>query len=361
LKNKTRDRDWLLLGAAHAAAFLAKDFALPWLALTTLFAGRKGGRSLALAFLLPALAYAGWGLTLRAKYGVFMSGCAAKQTLIERRGALAGPQPAAPRGLEAVHDCEEANLARWDRYVVFEPLPPGSTVWAYRAPWGELARALAANAGHYFPRALFSLARLAGPAALALLFAGPLDAFSALVLFSCVSLLSAYSLIGWYDRYALPLVPLVIAAALARLGTLPRSSRRSWWGVIAACLLLPRLFGAPLPFGIYGDEAQAGIRDAADKMRGAATAVVLGSGPLPRLEIGYQAGLMAAFLAGARVVGYQPSLLAGSPDVFARDAARLAPDAVLVLGPDARTEPIAARVKGYSRRVSVVDGVLLAR
>ncbi len=371
-----RRRDWLLLGAAHAAAFLAKAFALPWLTLTTLAAAgllrtdaKKRALAAALGLLLPALAWLGWGLTLEAKYGIFMSGCQAKQTLIERRPDFAGARPSA---LEDLHDCSQADVNRWDRYVVFDPLPAGSSAWGREIPLSALAGQMADNARRLLPRALLSLLLLATPVGLALLAlrarrAPEKDgarAFARLALLSCASLVCAYPLIGWYHRYALPALPLVLAVAAPAL-----LERRAALGLAAVCAAVPWLGFYPSAFNAYDDATQAFVRDAAGKLRG--DVVVIGSGPYPNYEIGYQAGLMSAFLAGARVVGYQPGLLDGRQAALARDVAKLRPADVLVLG-DPRS-PVVRDLRGelsasgYEPRAEVEDpargpvGLVLSR
>src|ERR1700678_2035837 len=73
-------RYWGWLGGIHALAFLAKGFALPWLALSTIVSvlmsrpRRQNLARLALAGILPLLVAAAWAGVLHSKYGAFTTG-----------------------------------------------------------------------------------------------------------------------------------------------------------------------------------------------------------------------------------------------------------------------------------------------
>lgn len=66
---------WLVLGVAHAAAFLAKAFAMPWLTVSTLVAAVVANRKspqkaisyALLALLIPFMTWTGWGAALQTK------------------------------------------------------------------------------------------------------------------------------------------------------------------------------------------------------------------------------------------------------------------------------------------------------
>jgi hypothetical protein len=92
-----RDRlqDWFFLGLVHGLAFLAKAFALPWLAVCTFVAlgvsidsssikpWKAKITRLAVAALIPMMFAAGWATVLHSKYGVFTTGTQFKVNLLQ--------------------------------------------------------------------------------------------------------------------------------------------------------------------------------------------------------------------------------------------------------------------------------------
>src|ERR1700690_450307 len=100
-----RLQDWFTLGSVHGLAFLAKAFALPWLAVCTLVAlgltalgpttleptalgvSAKPWKTrlapLALAALIPALVAASWAAVLHSRYGSFTTGTQFKGNLLQ--------------------------------------------------------------------------------------------------------------------------------------------------------------------------------------------------------------------------------------------------------------------------------------
>ena len=83
-------KDWFFLGAIHALAYLAKAFALPWLAVCTLLASafsskplKAGVARLALAALIPVMVASGWATVLHSKYGAFTTGTQFKVNLLQ--------------------------------------------------------------------------------------------------------------------------------------------------------------------------------------------------------------------------------------------------------------------------------------
>src|ERR1700691_1671952 len=73
-------KSWALLGGIHALAFLSKGFALPWLALSTIFSillsrpHKQQVARLALADHLPLFVAQAWAGVLHLKYGAFTTG-----------------------------------------------------------------------------------------------------------------------------------------------------------------------------------------------------------------------------------------------------------------------------------------------
>ena len=124
-------KDWFYLGIVHGLAFLAKAFALPWLALCTLIAVVVSGKPwetraarLGAAALIPVLVAAGWATVLHSKYGVFTTGTQLKANLLQWTLHANSEH----------HDTTYALLRdttkEVDEYVVDDPMPPGSWPWA---------------------------------------------------------------------------------------------------------------------------------------------------------------------------------------------------------------------------------------
>src|SRR5271155_4602284 len=137
-----RLQDWFSLGSVHGLAFLAKAFALPWLAVCTLVAlglsalgspalgvSAKPWKAriirLALAALIPVLVAASWATVLHSKYGSFTTGTQFRANLLLWT-------------LHAYDEQHDPNYAllrdtskQVDEYGVIDPMPPGSWPWTY--------------------------------------------------------------------------------------------------------------------------------------------------------------------------------------------------------------------------------------
>jgi hypothetical protein len=150
-----RLRDWFSLGVVHGLAFLAKAFALPWLAVCTLVAlGLSGGRlktrvaRLGLAALIPVLVAAGWASVLHSKYGVFTTGSQFKTNLLQWT----------LRAFDEHHDTTYSLLRdttkEVDDYVVDDPMPPGSWPWTYPVRMNRTLPKMILAEGRNIPRML---------------------------------------------------------------------------------------------------------------------------------------------------------------------------------------------------------------
>ena len=117
---------WALLGGIYALAFLAKGFALPWLALATMVSAllskprKRWAARLVLAGILPLLAAAAWAGVLHSKYGEFTTGTQFKFNFLQWT-----PHDW-PNGTYAVLTDTKPFI---DEYNVNDPMPPGSWLW----------------------------------------------------------------------------------------------------------------------------------------------------------------------------------------------------------------------------------------
>jgi 4-amino-4-deoxy-L-arabinose transferase-like glycosyltransferase len=247
-----RTRDWALLGLFHGLAYLAKAFALPWLALTTLVSiaisfrkwPRQGFNRLVLASLAPLLIAAAWATALHSKYGVFTTGSQFKANFLHYSvGTDSQREP--PYAL-LTNTLPEPGVAdpsfeKSDEYVVNDPVPPHSWVWNYRPTIAQSVPRVIAAERKNLPAALKELTILLTPGGILgfLLMlqmmtrrrkqSVPEFNFTVVVAVSAVSLVLAYGMLAFITTYAYPLVALVMAvsplAFLSRMrSTLPTPS-----------------------------------------------------------------------------------------------------------------------------------------
>jgi 4-amino-4-deoxy-L-arabinose transferase-like glycosyltransferase len=320
---------WLALGAAHALAFLAKAIAMPWLAISTVIAvlvhnarsPRRLAASLLLAFAIPAAVWLGWGFTLRTKYGQFTTGYQLRANLRTNW----------TRNLS--HHARGDNLAFADTSSLYDEYMVPETSWTdlqsfnIRRP-GMLTMLLEAEIRN-IPAAVKEVVILLTPCgvlalAAMLLFllrarsnvsAGyPVEAlFTGIALLNTLSLIAAYCMLVFDNRYVVPIIPVLIAISCPVL--LPAKfspaapHAASWLQKTALALLIASTVFLAVywasPFRTVDRDFEVSCYQAADLLRNAGprgTLVSVGNGPYPEHGVGFEAGPYIAYLAGWREI-----------------------------------------------------------
>ena len=353
---RDRSRDWLLLGAAHAAAFLAKAFAMPWLAVSTLLAitlhrrhaPAKLARAAIAALLLPVAIYTGWGQLLKTRYGSFTAGYQLRYNLlINYRRSLVG------KG--AIHDEPQLHFGGYDEYMVTDVPPEGR---AFSLARKELVPVIVDAERFNLPRALKELVILLTPGGvlaigLALMLLWPRrsqhpaeTAFVVVALSSAAILIAAYCMLVFDGRYLLPVLPILLA--IAALGPCPSPQQRrdmspelrALWKTSVALTLLSVVFFIAYwssPFRKIDGDFQSSSRAAAELLRreqpGGHSLIGIGTGPYPAEGVGGEANLYTAFFAGRQLIAISESLPPASAlDQFVAAATSARPDAVVIWG-----------------------------
>ncbi|MGP8091758.1 MAG: glycosyltransferase family 39 protein [Candidatus Sulfotelmatobacter sp.] len=356
-----RRRDWFLLGAIHGVTFLAKAFALPWLALCTVTALAVSGKQwktrfarLAAAALIPAVMAAGWAAVLHSKYGVYTTGSQFRLNLVQ------WTLGAAREHRDMTYAVLTDTTKDYDEYVVLD-MPPGSWMWTYpidvTKAFPKIMRAEIRN----LPRAAKEMAVVETPGGLlAFLFAvvalvrrrrqtSPQTSsssstsnsedwrFAVVVAVAAVSLVGAYSMLVVDSRYLFPLMPLVLAVSagfLAGDGAEFRVWRKACIALVVIGVVFSMTYHAS-PFRTLTRDFQLSCYDAGNRLKAhsGSRIVSLGAGPFPEHGVGWEAGFKAAYFGGRRIVGAMDSL----PDPtelnsLMTDIEKASPDAMLVWG-----------------------------
>jgi 4-amino-4-deoxy-L-arabinose transferase-like glycosyltransferase len=375
LLNAIRDNKssaWIFMGAAHGLAFLAKAVAMPWLSISTVLAlilrnarsPRRLASSFLLAFLFPAIVWASWGTILRTKYGVFTTGYQLRANLM-------------------------VNWARWQNHrllgdnLAFRELPsvydnymvgewPWSSISGFSLRNPALLKMIVATEIRTLPQAAKEGTILLTPAGV---LAFPLmlfllirrrdsyedeTRFGAIVLLSALSLIVAYCMLVFDERYLTPILPLLIAVGCPLVlprKLVPDSPHIAPWlqkpalGLFAASVVFFAVYWAsPLrtasrDYEVSCYQAAAILRN--DKPSG--TLVSLGEGPYPEHGAGFEVGTYAAYFAGWRVVASNYALppVSDAADLAGKALAVHA-DAVAVWGspPDPRYVELLRGIRG---------------
>lgn len=349
-------RNWLLLGIPHGVAFLAKAFAMPWLALSSLLGSvlsreqnfRRKLVFAAAAIAIPIVVWFSWGAVLESRYGMFTAGYQSKWNLISQQQR----EEAVRRGgqLSFLYDTSRS----YDSYMVVDNMFPGSPIWQAHINPAVTLRLVLANERQNLPSAIRQLVVLLTPGGILALglacwsFARdrqrPEARFLKLVLFNAATLVVGYSMLVFDERYVLPLVPLLIAVAVPLV--LPRTNADSVPNpfarvrLMAGLLLLAstiffQVYWAS-PFRTLNRDYETSCYDAAQKLLaapGCKRLVVIGRGPYQEHGMGWEAGLYASYFAGCRMLAFSPDLPALAQIPSARtDFFAVNPDAVLLLG-----------------------------
>ena len=361
-------QDWFLLGAVHGLAFLAKAFALPWLALCTMAALALSSRSwrdklarLGAAALIPVLVAASWAAVLHSKYGVYTTGTQFKTNLLQWTLHAHPPHEGTKY---ALLDDTSKEL---DEYTVDDPMPPQSWRWTYpvslRQALPKIMRAEARN----LPGALKELTVVVTPGVVIafIVMIGilirkkdlyPVEWQVALVIaLGAVSLMLAYAMLTFDGRYLFPLIPLVLAIAARFLIADPRLNYSTWRKICVALVVLgivASLVYRASPYRVLTRDFRAAGEQAGLLLKKQAapssTLVSIGAGPFPEHGLGWEAGYQAAYFSGDRLIATMLSLPSTNElSTLLADLTKASPDAIVMWG-----KPGDARYAGLQRSLT---------
>jgi Dolichyl-phosphate-mannose-protein mannosyltransferase len=358
-----RLKDWFFLGAIHALAYLAKAFALPWLAVCTFVALAFSSKPwkarvarLALAASIPVMVASGWATVLHSKYGVFTTGTQFKVNLLQWT----------LHAYSEHHDPTYALLRdtskEVDEYGTGDPMPPGSWPWTYPLSVKQLVPSMLRAEAHNVPRVLKEMmivttlgGLIAFLATLAILIYRrrqyPVEwRFAVLVAASALTLVTTYYTLVFDERYLFPLIPLVLAVAARFLVPGKKDDKDDefdhdrWRKFCVALVVLGTIASMVYPsspFRLLTRDFQSSCYDAGRRLQehAGSTVVTIGSGPFPEHGVGWEAGFKASFFGERRIIAATEAL-PGSTQLssLAADLQKASPDAILVWGkPDDTT------------------------
>ena len=367
-----RLQDWFALGSVHGLAYLAKAFALPWLAVCTLVALGLTARGvsgkpwktrlapLALAALIPAMIAASWATVLHSRYGAFTTGTQFKVNLLQWT-------------LHAYDEHQDTTYAllkdtskQVDEYGVIDPMPPGSWPWTYPLSAKQVVPKMIQAEARNVPRALKEMMIVATPGGLIAFIAAlmiltgrrrqyPVEwRFAVVVAASALSLVVTYSTLVFDERYLFPLIPLVLAIAARFLIPDIEFDHDAWRKLCVALVVLgtvASLIYPSSPFRLLTRDFQTSCYDAGHRLKAhpGFTVVSIGSGPFPEHGVGWEAGYKASFFGERKIIGTTDSLPRSIQwDTLAADLRKASPDAILVWG-----RPDNARYTGLVQSLSL--------
>jgi Dolichyl-phosphate-mannose-protein mannosyltransferase len=345
-------KNWFYLGVIHGLAFLAKAFALPWLAVCTVVAVLLSGQSLktkaarlGLAALIPLIVAAGWATVLHSKYGVYTTGSQFKTNLFLWT-LHQHPQPR-----ERTYALLEDTTKELDEYLVDDPMPPGSRSWSYHVSIKQAFPKLLFAEKRNLPKALKELTIVVTPGVvlafmitLALLTRKrslyPVEwQLSAIVALSFLTLVTAYSMLVFDGRYLFPLVPLILAIGARFLIADPTLNHAVWRRISVGMVVLGACVSVVYrssPFLVLTRDFQIVSYRAGRFLRdrpGQSTIVSLGSGPFPEHGVGWEAGYQAAYFSGGKLIACMESLPTSTElSTVMKDLRKASPDAIVVWG-----------------------------
>jgi len=344
-------KDWFSLGVVHGLAFLAKAFALPWLALCTSVALALSGKPwrtraarLGLAAFIPMIVAVGWATVLHSKYGVLTTGSQFKSNLLQwTLGAY-----------REHHDATYALLRDTtkavDEYGVDDPMPPGSWPWTYHVSIRQALPKMILAEQHNVPRVVKEMAILVTPGGLIAFMVTlaivtsrrrkyPVEwRLAAVISASAVSLVLAYSMLVFDSRYLFPLIPLVLAVAARFLVSDNELDHHNWRKLCIALVVLGTVISIlypSSPFRLLTRDFQASCYDAGSRLRThrGSSVVSIGSGPFPEHGVGWEAGYKSSYFGGRRIIGALDSLPSSTQlNILSMDIRKASPDAILVWG-----------------------------
>jgi hypothetical protein len=346
-----RLKDWFLLGAVHGLAFLAKAFALPWLAVCTLIALAMSVKAwkarlprLALAALIPVMVASGWATVLCSKYGVFTTGTQFRVNLLQWT----------LRAYSEHHDTTYALLRdtskEVDEYGGGDPMPPGSWPWTYSLSVKQVVPKMIRAEARNVPRVLKEMmivTTLGGLIAFIAILATltrrrrqyPVEwRFAVVVAASALSLVTTYSTLVFDERYLFPLIPLLLALATIFLVPDAQFDHDRWRKLCIALIVLGTIASMVYPsspFRLLTRDFQSSCYDAGNRLQAhvGSRVVSIGSGPYPEHGVGWEAGYKASFFGGRRIVGATDALPQSTQwSILFADIRNATPDAILVWG-----------------------------
>jgi hypothetical protein len=351
-----RAKDWFSLGSVHGVAFLAKAFALPWLAVCTLVAlaltasglsakpWRTRAARLGLAALIPVMVAAGWAAVLHSKYGVFTTGTQFKVNLLQWTLRAYDEHPDTTYAL--LRDTSKGV----DEYGVIDPMPPGSWPWTYTLNLKQALPKMIRAEVRNVPRVLKEMmivttlgGLLAFMAMLAILTHRrrqyPVEwRFAVVVAAGALSLILAYSMLVFDERYLFPLIPLVLAIA-ARFLVPDSEFDHDGWRKLSVALVVLGTVGSMVyrssPFRVLTRDFQASCYDAGNRLRAhpGSSVASIGSGPFPEHGVGWEAGYKASFFGERKIIAATDSLPQSTQlGSLTMDLRKASPDAILVWG-----------------------------
>ncbi|MGB9237180.1 MAG: hypothetical protein WCC04_22450 [Terriglobales bacterium] len=344
-------RHWFYLGVVHGLAYLAKAFALPWLALATLVAvclsvgtARQRLIRLVSAALIPMVVAGVWAVVLHSKYGVFTPGSQFKTNLLQWT-------------LSAYRDHRDPTYAllrdttkEVDDYVVDDPMPPGSWPWTYRVSTEQALPKIVQAEERNVPRVLKEILIVATPGGL-LAFVAAVAIVTrrrrqyavefrmvVVIAISSISLVFAYSMLVFDARYLYPLIPPLLAVAARFLVPEGDWNHRAWSAIAIALVVfgeVAALAYSSSPFRTLTRDFQTSCYDAGNRLKahGGTSVATIGAGPFPEHGVGWEAGYKAAFFGNRRLIAALDDLPAPSMTSAAlADLAKASPDAILIWG-----------------------------
>ena len=344
-------KDWFHLGIVHGLAFLAKAFALPWLALCTLVALVVSGKPwetraarLGAAALIPVLVAVGWATVLHSKYGVFTTGTQLKANLLQ------WTLRANSEHRDTTYALLRDTTKEVDEYVVDDPMPPGSWPWEYRVSMTQALPKMIFAEERNIPRVLKEMMIVATPGGLIAFIATLMIVtrrrhqysvewqLAVVIAASALILVLAYSMLVFDGRYLFPLIPLVLATAARFLVPDSEFNHDGWRKLSIALVVLGTIASMVYPsspFRVLTRDFQASCYDAGTRLRAHAgsSVVSIGSGPYPEHGVGWEAGYKASFFGRRKIVGAMDYLPTSAQlSGLSMDIPKATPDAILVWG-----------------------------
>lgn len=343
---------WLLLGLAHAIAFLAKAFAMPWLALSSLIAALLSSKNnlrepflrAALALIFPLMVWMGWASALHAKYGVFTAGYQSKWNLLDPALRIKDQRA----GLSVMFDTSHT----YDEYTVADSMFPSSPAWKQKVNIKSAVSMALAKMHHNLPEAAKQILVLLTPggilAIVLALLAGRRDTASPesqlifIAVLDAASLVVGYSILVFDRRYVLPLIPIFIAISIAFVlpyaripGFAAVSSRaRAVAGILVLCGVVFFQIYRASPFRTLRRDYQTSVYDAAATLRSLPSCgrlAVIGAGPFPEHGVGWEEGIYASYFSSCRIVAFADAIPPDDQiDALHSDLNAVHPDGILI-------------------------------
>jgi hypothetical protein len=343
---------WFALGCVHGLAFLAKAFALPWLAWSTVVAVLLLSKSwkskvvrLLLAASIPLVTAMSWSIVLHSKYGVYTTGSQFKANFLQ--WVLLEYPKHRPDTYALLTD----TSGQVDEYMAADPMPPGSWAWTYHASIRQAVPRLLAAERNNLPKVFKELTIVVTPGMLfAFIFISSIMVhrrqhypaewrLAVIVASSAASLIFAYSMLVFDERYLYPLIPLLLAVG-ARFLVTDTSLNHFFWRKISVLLtILGVCFSLAYrssPFRVLTRDFQTvGYRAGAivGKSKRPARLVSIGSGPYPEYGVGWEAAYQTAYFGGSRLIATLDSVPRRSDFAAMQlDLVKADPDAIVVWG-----------------------------